>query len=268
MTTIAARATFTPDAISAAINAVSLPAGAAPVLLTLTVAPDGTLTARAEPVAADVWKHGVETVLRGFAVGLRRTAGWGYEGIVGYALAKRDDAAVYTVDVDGGWHITPMTDEQRAPMYDAARWAPVWWGLSAMIAAITGRPEPTGFPANGSPTSAPLFIGRTGRLCTAIRALAADAGTGLDTVTSARAARQAWRTAPFVLVAASAVASLSRARLPHRPGVIVVADESADPTTLFAAADRVRADYACTLPMAAPWLADRFTSIARPDDES
>jgi hypothetical protein len=247
-------------AIAATVSPESLPVGLTPVLVTLTATPGGTLTARAEPVDPDVWEHGVETVLRGFAIGFRGKT-WMFDDVAGYALVVPEHPAVYTVDRHGGWHVTPMPGTTGALAYDPARYSAAWWGLSAMIAAATGTPEPTGLPATPPAYATPLLIGGSARMRATVARVAADTGTRLDTATTGDDARAAWQTAPFVLVAASAAASVTRAGLPHRRNVIIVADESAKPDRVWPAAETLRADYVAMLPTARTWLADRFANV-------
>jgi len=79
------------------------------------------------------------------------------------------------------------------------------------------------------------------------------------------AARDRYGSAPIVLVGADVAEACARARLPKRPGVIVVgmrspSDGAPDPP--WALAERLGAEHIVLLPRAASWLSDRLAMAA------
>jgi secretion/DNA translocation related CpaE-like protein len=87
--------------------------------------------------------------------------------------------------------------------------------------------------------------------------LAATAGTELEVAADAGAARRSWGSAPFVLVAADAVGSCARLRLPRR-GEVVLLGRDLDDAGIWQRAVEVGAEQVVFLPDAERWLTDRF----------
>ena len=87
--------------------------------------------------------------------------------------------------------------------------------------------------------------------------LGATAGAELEVATEAGAARQSWTAAPFIVVAADALASCARARLPRRSGVVLLGADL-DDAGIWQRAVEVGAEHVVFLPDAEQWLADRF----------
>jgi secretion/DNA translocation related CpaE-like protein len=94
--------------------------------------------------------------------------------------------------------------------------------------------------------------------------LAATAGTELDVVTDAGAARARWASAPFVVVAADAAAGCARSRLPRRSGVVLLGDDL-DDAGIWQRAVELGAEHVLFLPDAEPWLRARLGDAAEPD---
>jgi secretion/DNA translocation related CpaE-like protein len=87
--------------------------------------------------------------------------------------------------------------------------------------------------------------------------LAADARVDLEVAPDPVAARTRFGAAPLVLVGLGAAPACVRARLPRRPGVVlVVAEPVEQPPWDLAAA--LGADHIAVLPAAEPWLVDRL----------
>lgn len=96
------------------------------------------------------------------------------------------------------------------------------------------------------------------------------AGADVEVAPDPAAARDRYGSAPVVLVGVDLVEACVRARLPRRPGVIVVgmrspspADDALDPPEPpWALAERLGAEHIALLPRAASWLADRLAMAA------
>lgn len=91
--------------------------------------------------------------------------------------------------------------------------------------------------------------------------LAATAGTELEVATDGGAARRSWSTAPFVVVAADAVDSCARLRLPRRPEVALLGQDL-DDAGIWQRAVEVGATHVVFLPDAEQWLTERFADAA------
>ncbi|MEX2289950.1 MAG: septum site-determining protein Ssd [Mycobacteriales bacterium] len=91
--------------------------------------------------------------------------------------------------------------------------------------------------------------------------LAAAAGVELDVAADAGAARGAWSAAPFVVLAADALAGADRLRLPRRPGVVLLGRDL-DDAGIWQRAVQVGAEHVVFLPDAERWLVERFTDAA------
>ncbi len=91
--------------------------------------------------------------------------------------------------------------------------------------------------------------------------LAATAGVELTVAPDAAAARRAWETAPFVVVAADAALGCAAAGLRRRPGVALLGDDL-DDGSVWETAVHVGAEHVVFLPDAEGWLADRFADAA------
>jgi secretion/DNA translocation related CpaE-like protein len=91
--------------------------------------------------------------------------------------------------------------------------------------------------------------------------LAATAGTELEVATDGGSARRAWSAAPFVVVAADAVDSCARQRLPRRAEVVLLGRDL-DDAGIWQRAVEVGAEHVVFLPDAEPWLTERFADAA------
>jgi secretion/DNA translocation related CpaE-like protein len=107
----------------------------------------------------------------------------------------------------------------------------------------------------------PLLITDDPRLLDEVLQLAGDARVELEVAADPAAARTSFGTAPLVLVGSGTAAACSRARLPRRPGVVlVIAEPSGQPP--WELAEALGAEHIAVLPAAQPWLADRLVSAA------
>jgi secretion/DNA translocation related CpaE-like protein len=111
----------------------------------------------------------------------------------------------------------------------------------------------------------PLLVTDDAELLDEVLRLAGQVGADIEVAPDPAAARDRYGTAPLVLVGVELADACARARLPRRPGVVLVALRSgpsgSDPP--WALAERVAAEHVAVLPAAAPWLSDRFAMSAR-----
>lgn len=91
--------------------------------------------------------------------------------------------------------------------------------------------------------------------------LAATAGTEVEVAADASAARRSWSSAPLVVVATDAADACARARLPRRPGVVLLGRDF-DDAGVWQQAVAVGAEHVVFLPEAEDWLAGCFADAA------
>ncbi|MFB9357452.1 septum site-determining protein Ssd [Actinoplanes nipponensis] len=96
--------------------------------------------------------------------------------------------------------------------------------------------------------------------------LAAAAGTEVAVATDPAAARAGLATAPLVLIGVDQAASCLRARLPRRPGTVIVGHTPAIEAAWEVAAP-LGAEHVAALPDAEPWLVDRFAARGEPAEQ-
>jgi secretion/DNA translocation related CpaE-like protein len=110
----------------------------------------------------------------------------------------------------------------------------------------------------------PLLVTDSAELLDEVLRLAGQVGAEVEVAPDPAAARDRYGSAPLVLVGAELADACARARLPHRPGVVLVDLQSdvARPDPPWALADRLGAEHVAVLPEAAPWLIDRFAMSA------
>src|SRR6266545_3905175 len=114
-------------------------------------------------------------------------------------------------------------------------------------------PAPHTLPAGPHP----LLITRDPGLLEELLRLADAAGVEVEVAQDAHAARPRFAAAPVVLVDAACANGFLRARLPRRPGVVLVcADPAAEPP--WELAEALGAEHVAVLPAAEPWLVDRL----------
>lgn len=107
----------------------------------------------------------------------------------------------------------------------------------------------------------PLIVAQDGRLRDDLLRMAAAAGIEADVTIEPTAA--SWSGAPLVVVAADVAAQCLTARLPRRPGLVLVADAGdADRAEVWELATALGADHVVVLPAAEPWLAERIADCA------
>jgi secretion/DNA translocation related CpaE-like protein len=103
----------------------------------------------------------------------------------------------------------------------------------------------------------PLLVTDDPNLLDEVLRLAADARVELDVATDPVAARDRVGAAPLVLVGLGMAAACVRARLPRRPGTVLVAGAPVDEPP-WELAEAVGAEHIAVLPAAEPWLVDRL----------
>ena len=91
--------------------------------------------------------------------------------------------------------------------------------------------------------------------------LAAGAGAELEVAGDGGSARRLWQTAPFVVVAVDALGTCLAARLPRRPGVVLVSQD-VQGGDVWRGAVELGAEHVLVLPDADQWLADRLADAA------
>ncbi|SCG40609.1 helicase/secretion neighborhood CpaE-like protein [Micromonospora siamensis] len=113
---------------------------------------------------------------------------------------------------------------------------------------------PRTFPAR---PRLPLLVTSDGDLLDELLRLAAAGGAEVELAADPAAARARWLPAPLVLVGSDQAQACLRARLPHRPGTVLVGRAGQlDPR--WEIAELIGAEHVATLPAAEPWLVDRF----------
>ncbi|MEV0152973.1 septum site-determining protein Ssd [Micromonospora sp. NPDC050686] len=103
----------------------------------------------------------------------------------------------------------------------------------------------------------PLLVTADGDLLDELLRLAAAGGTEVELAADPAAARARWLPAPLVLVGSDQAPACLRARLPRRPGVVLVG-RSSQLEPGWEVAELIGAEHVATLPAAEPWLVDRF----------
>jgi len=91
--------------------------------------------------------------------------------------------------------------------------------------------------------------------------LAATAGTEVEVAADPTAARRSWSSAPLVVLGADVVDACARARLPRRPGVVLLGRDL-DDAGVWQQAVAVGAEHVVFLPEAEDWLAGCFADAA------
>ena len=114
----------------------------------------------------------------------------------------------------------------------------------------------------------PLVCVRAPDLLDDLLRLAAAGSADVDLPPDPVAARSKWSEAPLVVVGADVGAEYVAARLPHRPNLVLVADERStgpDDEAVWRLASELGAEHVVFLPAAEAWLVNRYTeAIAGP----
>lgn len=115
----------------------------------------------------------------------------------------------------------------------------------------------------GSVPPRPLVVADQPELLDDLLRLAAAGSTEVEVVSDPIAARGSWATAPLIVVGVSSGRGCVQARLPRRPGVVLVApaspgERSEPDDSVWKLAHDLGADHVVCLPDAEPWLIDRF----------
>ena len=108
----------------------------------------------------------------------------------------------------------------------------------------------------------PLVITADPELLDDLLRLAAAGGADVDVAPDPPAARGRYLAAPLVVIGTDQAEACLRARLPRRPGVVIVGHGPAVDRCWEVAGD-LGADHVATLPTAEPWIVDRFAEPPR-----
>jgi secretion/DNA translocation related CpaE-like protein len=95
--------------------------------------------------------------------------------------------------------------------------------------------------------------------------LAAAGGTEVDVAPDPAAARTRWSAAPLVLLGVDQAQPCLQARLPRRPGVVLVGRDGVSEAA-WHLAELIGAQHVAVLPAAEPWLVDRFAEATTLSD--
>jgi secretion/DNA translocation related CpaE-like protein len=93
--------------------------------------------------------------------------------------------------------------------------------------------------------------------------IALTAGTEVDVATDAGAGRRSWSAAASVVVGRDAAESCARARLPRRPGVVLLGDDL-DEAGIWQLAVEVGAEHVLFLPDGEQWLVEMLAESVEP----
>ncbi|MGX6605382.1 septum site-determining protein Ssd [Micromonosporaceae bacterium Da 78-11] len=93
--------------------------------------------------------------------------------------------------------------------------------------------------------------------------LAAAGGAEVDVAPDPAAARPRYAAAPIVFIGADQVESCLRARLPHRSRLVLIGRDTI-PDADWEAARLLGVEHVVTLPLAEPWVVDRFADRLAP----
>ncbi|NJC82034.1 septum site-determining protein minD [Planosporangium mesophilum] len=107
----------------------------------------------------------------------------------------------------------------------------------------------------------PLLVTEDPNLLDEVLRLAADARVELEVAPDPAAARTRFGAAPLVLVGLAAATACARARLPRRPGIVLVVAEPVEQPP-WELAEALGAEHIAVLPAADPWLVDRLVQAA------
>ncbi|TQS42836.1 hypothetical protein [Cryptosporangium phraense] len=112
----------------------------------------------------------------------------------------------------------------------------------------------------------PLICVRALNLTDQLTRLATTAGVDVDVANDPTAARPLWTTARIVIVGADVATEYAAARLPHRSGLILVADERAIPSDapiIWQIAAELDSEYVTFVPTAEAWLIQSLAASPR-----
>ncbi|MDX6198889.1 MAG: hypothetical protein QOJ79_2040 [Actinomycetota bacterium] len=109
----------------------------------------------------------------------------------------------------------------------------------------------------------PLVITSDPVLLDDIVRIALTAGTEVDVATDAGAGRRCWASAASVVVGRDAAEACARARLPRRPGVVLIGDDL-DEAGIWQLAVEVGAEHVVFLPDGEQWLVEMIAESVEP----
>lgn len=107
--------------------------------------------------------------------------------------------------------------------------------------------------------SRPLLVTDDPLLLDEVLNLAGGCGADIEVAPDPTAARGRYGSASLVLVGVDLAEACSRARLPQRPGVIIVGLRPGSGDPPWHLAERLGAEHIALLPSGAPWLTDRLS---------
>jgi secretion/DNA translocation related CpaE-like protein len=120
-------------------------------------------------------------------------------------------------------------------------------------------------PADARVRHRPLLVTDDSELLDEVLNLASSCGADVEVAPDPAAARDGWGSAPLVLVGVDLAEACGRARLPRRPGVVVVGVRpAADYEPPWALAELLNAEHIALLPTGASWLVDRLSMATGP----
>ncbi|MDT7546081.1 MAG: hypothetical protein QOE99_2191 [Actinomycetota bacterium] len=113
----------------------------------------------------------------------------------------------------------------------------------------------------------PLLITSDADVLDDVLRIGATAGVELDVAADVGQARRSWSAAAAVIVGPDAAVACSRARLPRRPGVVVIGDDL-DDAGIWQRAVEAGAEHVVFLPDAEEWLAETLAESVEPSRQS
>lgn len=109
----------------------------------------------------------------------------------------------------------------------------------------------------------PLVITSDSLVLDDVVRIALTAGTEVDVAADAGAGRRSWSSAASVVVGRDAAEACARARLPRRPGVVLIGDDL-DEAGIWQLAVEVGAEHVIFLPDGEAWLAETLAESVEP----
>jgi len=111
------------------------------------------------------------------------------------------------------------------------------------------------------PARHPLLVTADPDLLDDVLRVAAEIGVLIDVAPDPAAARRWYGAAPLVLVGIDLAAARGRARLAHRPAVVLVGRYAEPGPPDWAAADDLGVEHIVALPAGEPWLSERLRAL-------
>jgi secretion/DNA translocation related CpaE-like protein len=128
---------------------------------------------------------------------------------------------------------------------------------------LPGFPASHGAPPLVSGSRRPLLVTADPELLDDVLRLASAAGIEIDVAPGAAAARSSWPAAALVLVGSDLAATIARAAIRRRSGVVLVSRDQ-DDAGVWEQAVGIGAEHVAVLPDAEAWLVERLGDSAEP----